>query len=745
MRNKNIAIVIPSYNEVKNLSILIRDIFKHLSKAKLIIVDDSSKEENKKLKQIVKGDKNITLISRLKKEGRGSAVIEGFKYALKNKNIKYVFEMDSDLAHDPKEFVRFTEKKENYDLVIGSRYLPGGKIKNIEKSRTILSRVINKFLYFWLGMRLSDHTSGFRLYSRGAVEFLIKAKIKTKGFITLSETAYKLFLSGFKIAEVPITWNYRKYGKSNVNLKELFNSLFFVILIKFQNPSFKKILAVIAIFIFALSLRVYTLNQIGRTWDEFEYIEQGYRLDELIIKGDFSNSYFYTTYDHPPLVKYIYGLSAQLDLQEIKNKEPVFYYDYTYSRILSAIFASLSAVLVFLIAWKYFSPFIGIVSGIIFSMLPFFVGLSQLVTTESILMFLFTASVYSFIQLLDKFTVRKVLVTGSLVGLALLAKQSNGLLYPLFGLFYVIWFLKIGKRLKLKFINNRFWSLFAIGIISIFVFVILWPMPYFHLDVIHEINQRIWLVKTSPPTIFWGVLILSPVMYFVTLFFITTPLLIILLFLIGLKAIDLKRSWIMYILIVWFLFPFIQSFYPWRVHGVRYIIEIYAPLSIIAAIGINFLIRKYKLNTKKKVISILILFLYLLFTLYQIKPYYLDYFNELVGGTKGVYDKKYFELGWWGQGLREAGYYIDKNANKNSTVCIYVSPLHSFPKLKNVKIIEIYPKSSYNPDIKCDYIVVNYFHVLREGFDDSEIRRDYNLIHQVTAGGGSLVDIYSDN
>lgn len=233
--NKDLSIVIPSYNEVQSLTVLLKSIRQELPSSEIIIVDDSNLIENEKLKRIVKGKSNIILISRLKKEGRGSAVLIGFKQALKNKTMRYVFEMDSDLAHSPREFKRFFKKiNQDYGLIIGSRYLPGGKIINIAPNRTIMSRVINKLLYYWLGMRLTDHTSGFRLYSREAAQFLVKTKIKAKGFITLSETAYKLFLAGFKITEVPITWNYRVYGKSNVNLKELLVSLFFIIRIRFK-------------------------------------------------------------------------------------------------------------------------------------------------------------------------------------------------------------------------------------------------------------------------------------------------------------------------------------------------------------------------------------------------------------------------------------------------------------------------------------------------------------------------------
>jgi dolichol-phosphate mannosyltransferase len=234
--NKSISIVIPSYNEVKNISILIRQIRHYLPGSNIIIVDDSSIEENKKLKASIK-NKNIVLISRLKKLGRGSAVLMGFKKAITNKNIDYVFEMDSDLAHDPKEFRRFINEVSvyPYDLVIGSRYKSGGKIVNISPNRTIMSRVINNFLYFWLNIKISDYTSGFRLYSSRSIKFILKKKLKASGFIALSEIAYLLYKNGYSISEVPITWNFRRYGKSNVNLRELISSFVFVVRLRLRS------------------------------------------------------------------------------------------------------------------------------------------------------------------------------------------------------------------------------------------------------------------------------------------------------------------------------------------------------------------------------------------------------------------------------------------------------------------------------------------------------------------------------
>ena len=500
----------------------------------------------------------------------------------------------------------------------------------------------------------------------------------------------------------------------------------------------KLIFGAILIFLFAFSLRVITLNVMGRTWDENEYVTDGYNMDELLIKGNFSSSYFYTTYDHPPLAKYIYGIPAHLDLKSLdKSGNPTFHYNLTYSRLLSSIFGSLSAVLVFLMAWEYVSPFVGSLSGIIFSALPVFIGLSQLVTTESILMFLFTGAIYGFIKLIDRISPRKVVFVGVLAGLAVLAKQSNLLLFPLFIFIYLIWYLNFGKQHKLKFLNKSLYSILWITLIAIITFMALWPMAFFHLNVINRIDSRLWLTFSPPPVIFWGKLILSPVIYYITIFFITTPLLVIVAALIGLKAIDNKKNWILYAIVFWFCFPFIQSFYPFRANGIRYIVEIYAPLSIIAGIGIGFIVEKLKVRKNLKLGVLLLTVMYVLVVDAQIQPYYLDYFNALVGGIQGVYKNQYFEIGWWGEGLGEAGNYLKRVANKGSTVGLAVSPALAFPQLNDLKV------STYSANLKFDYVVVNYFHVLRDSFNDSQIKKNYKLIHQVMAGGAPLVDIYS--
>lgn len=217
MNNLGIAVIIPAYNEQKNLRILLKDIGLYLPHAHIVIVDDSPSGHGE--------FPGVILIARGHKMGRGSAVIRGLAEALTHKEIQYCFEMDADLAHSPKEFERFLAVRHEADMVIGSRYLASSRIVKWPLRRLVQSKLINAFLNMWLGLHLTDYTNGFRLYSRKAAEFLLGARLHETGFIALSEIAYKLKRNGFRIAEVPISFQDRKHGASNANFKELLRSL----------------------------------------------------------------------------------------------------------------------------------------------------------------------------------------------------------------------------------------------------------------------------------------------------------------------------------------------------------------------------------------------------------------------------------------------------------------------------------------------------------------------------------------
>lgn len=507
-----------------------------------------------------------------------------------------------------------------------------------------------------------------------------------------------------------------------------------------------KWLVILLIFLFSISLRLWNLNQMGRTWDEAEYIEPGYKLVELLKKGDFNNSYFYTTYNHPPLVKYLYGIAAHFDIERIDEKgNPIFNYAYTYSRLLSAFVTSLAVVLIVLIGWHIFSRFVGIAGGIILAAMPMFLGLSQLVTAESFIVLIFSASFFSYLLLLERFSVKKVITTGILVGIALQVKQSNALLFPLFVVTYYAWYLHAKKNKNIVFFDKRLLSVVFTFIIAIVTFILIWPTVLFHFQEIYNINKglwsvqfspKIWQITLSPPEVFFGKLMLTPIFYYIVYFFITTPVLVLVFFFLGVKKIKDSKNWSLYVVMLWFLVPFLMSFYSWRQHGLRYIIEVYAPMAIIAAIGFESIISKFTKKEVYKYLCLLPVGIYFFVILAKISPYYLDYFNFLVGGTTGVYENKSFQIGWWGQGIGEGGLYIKNHAQKGSRIGIATSPSHVVPIMPELKV------SNYRKDKEYDYVLVNYYNILREGFDDTDIKKKYKAIFYVRADGAILATVY---
>jgi dolichol-phosphate mannosyltransferase len=162
-------IIIPTYNELANAPILIERIFKHIPDAHILIIDDGSPDKTgEKIKELQgKYPSSLFLLERANKSGLGSAYRTGFAWGLE-RGYEELIEMDADLSHrvrDLKKMIEAKELKPNTDLVIGSRWMPGGKTENWSKSRELLSRAANLYVRAMLGMGVKDSTAGFRIYS----------------------------------------------------------------------------------------------------------------------------------------------------------------------------------------------------------------------------------------------------------------------------------------------------------------------------------------------------------------------------------------------------------------------------------------------------------------------------------------------------------------------------------------------------------------------------------------------------
>ena len=215
-------IIVPTYNELANAPLLIRRIFKHIPNSDVLVVDDGSPDKTgDAIRELQQEFPTLHLLEQKTKLGLGSAYRLGFAWGLE-RGYEELIEMDADLSHRVRDLKKMIEAKElqpNTDLVIGSRWIPGGKTENWSKSRELLSRAANLYVRAMVGLGVKDSTAGFRIYSASMLKRLNMESIKSEGYsfqIEMTRAVHKL---DGKIIEVPITFRERENGVSKMSKK----------------------------------------------------------------------------------------------------------------------------------------------------------------------------------------------------------------------------------------------------------------------------------------------------------------------------------------------------------------------------------------------------------------------------------------------------------------------------------------------------------------------------------------------
>jgi dolichol-phosphate mannosyltransferase len=213
-------VIIPTYNELHNVKKLIPEVLSLYDKEiDILVVDDNSPDGTGKfVEELSKSNEKVHVLIREKKMGLGTAYCAGFKYALQQ-GYDYIFEMDADFSHDPKELANFLVAIKDYDLVIGSRYLTGVNVINWPMQRLLLSFFANKYTRIITGMPITDSTGGFKCFRRKVLESIDLDKIKSNGYSFQIEMNFKTWKKGFKIGEIPIIFYDRQLGKSKMSKK----------------------------------------------------------------------------------------------------------------------------------------------------------------------------------------------------------------------------------------------------------------------------------------------------------------------------------------------------------------------------------------------------------------------------------------------------------------------------------------------------------------------------------------------
>ncbi|MFH1292026.1 MAG: polyprenol monophosphomannose synthase [bacterium] len=225
-------IIIPTYNEKKNISQLIPAIFAlNIHGLEIIVVDDNSPDGTAELISELCLKYPVKLIKRRAKLGLGSAYIAGFKKAL-FLEAEFIGEMDADFSHDPKDLPRLLEAIQTADMVIGSRKIKHGKIIGWNWRRKLMSNGAMWFSRLLLGLKTKDVTAGFRLFRRKVLMTIPLDQISSNGYAFQEEMLYRAEKSGFKIKEIPVSFADRREGQSKLSKEDIIE--FFIIIIKLK-------------------------------------------------------------------------------------------------------------------------------------------------------------------------------------------------------------------------------------------------------------------------------------------------------------------------------------------------------------------------------------------------------------------------------------------------------------------------------------------------------------------------------
>jgi dolichol-phosphate mannosyltransferase len=218
MATERALVIVPTYNERESIPEVARRLFAATTNdVELLVVDDGSPDGTAEIvKQIAAGTRAVHLIERAEKQGLGSAYRLGFAWALE-RGYWAVVEMDADLSHDPGDVPRLLQALEAADVVIGSRYVPGGGTRNWNLLRRWLSRGANVYARVWLGFKIADSTAGFRAYRTAWLRELGVDSVTSEGYAFQVEMTFRAHRAGKRIVEVPITFVERTTGRSKMS------------------------------------------------------------------------------------------------------------------------------------------------------------------------------------------------------------------------------------------------------------------------------------------------------------------------------------------------------------------------------------------------------------------------------------------------------------------------------------------------------------------------------------------------
>ncbi len=214
---QSVLVIVPTYNELDNLPRILDRVRAAVPLASVLVVDDSSPDGTGELADTrAADDPKIQVLHRSEKNGLGGAYLSGFAWGL-DRGYQVLVEMDADGSHAPEQLPRLLAALSNADLVIGSRYVPGGAVVNWPKRREVLSRGANLYSRLALGAPVKDITAGYRAYRSEVLKGIQLGSVQSHGYCFQVDLTWRTLVAGFRVSEVPITFTEREIGVSKMD------------------------------------------------------------------------------------------------------------------------------------------------------------------------------------------------------------------------------------------------------------------------------------------------------------------------------------------------------------------------------------------------------------------------------------------------------------------------------------------------------------------------------------------------
>jgi dolichol-phosphate mannosyltransferase len=235
VHSPRLLVTLCTFNERENLAELIPEIRLLVPAADILVIDDNSPDGTSELVlQMGKADSQVQVLTRAGKLGLGSAIREGLRQGC-DRGYDFVLTMDADFSHPTRFIPDLIAAMDEADVVIGSRYVKGGKIVGWSRARKVMSRLINVYVRLLLGLRNRDNSGNFRCYRASKLKLIPWEKSVAKGYAFLEELLFRCKLAGCRFAEVPITFEERRHGSSKINWREAVGAVWTLFRVRVQS------------------------------------------------------------------------------------------------------------------------------------------------------------------------------------------------------------------------------------------------------------------------------------------------------------------------------------------------------------------------------------------------------------------------------------------------------------------------------------------------------------------------------